>query len=72
MGKLRNAHIFFWHENLNGLYHLRVLAVDERIILEWLLGCDSVDWISVNQDKNHCLDFVVMIMKFWVDFFLSS
>ena len=48
---------------------MRVLAVDERIILKWLLGCDAVDWINVTQVRNHYLDFVVMVMNFWVEFF---
>jgi hypothetical protein len=64
VGKVEKCTQIFWCENLNGLYHLRVLAIDERIILKWLFGCDAVDWINVTQDRNHCLDFVVMFMNF--------
>jgi len=28
-----------------------------------------VDWINVTQDRKHCLDFVVMVVNFWVEFF---
>jgi hypothetical protein len=70
VGKVEKCtQIFFWNENLNELYHLKVLALGERIILKWLLGCDDVDWINVIQDRNHCLDFVVVVMNFWVEFF---
>jgi len=65
VGKVEKCTQIFWRENPNGLYHLRVLAVDEMIILKWLLGCDAVDWINVIQDRNHCLAFVVTIMNFW-------
>jgi hypothetical protein len=52
VAKVETCTQIFWHENLNVSYHLRVLAVDERIILKWLLGCDAVDWINVTQDKE--------------------
>jgi hypothetical protein len=31
-------HTIFWLENLMGRYHLEDVGVDERIILEWILG----------------------------------
>jgi hypothetical protein len=31
-------HTIFWLENLKGRDHLEDLGIDERIILEWILG----------------------------------
>jgi hypothetical protein len=37
-----------------------------------LLRRGAVDWINVTQDRNYCLDFVVMVMNVWVEFFWAA
>jgi hypothetical protein len=31
-------HTKFWSENLKGIHHAGVLRVDDRIILDWIVG----------------------------------
>jgi len=42
-------HTKFWSENLQVRYHAKDLAVDRRIILEWILGTWWIGciWLSI-------------------------
>jgi hypothetical protein len=54
-------HTKFWSENLRGRDHLEDLGIDERTILEWILGTqcgEVVEWI-IFWLRN-------MVMKLWI------
>jgi hypothetical protein len=52
MGNMRNEHKMpVVNLKVPGL--LEGTGVDGRIILKWIFGCKSVDWIQLVQDRAH-------------------
>jgi len=56
-------HTVFWVENLKGRDHLEDLGVDGRIILEWLLGREDVDWIRLALHRSQWRAIVTTVLK---------
>jgi hypothetical protein len=48
----KNAYRILW-ESLKETYHQEDLDVGGGIILKWILGCCSMDWIFLAQDRDH-------------------
>jgi hypothetical protein len=45
---------------------LEYIGLDEKIILEWILGWEGVDWMHLAQDRDQWLTVVNMVMNLWV------
>jgi hypothetical protein len=62
-------HIKFWSENLKGNDHSEDLAVDGRIILEWILGGNrwkNVNWMQPVRDMDQWQTVVKTVINFLV------
>jgi hypothetical protein len=53
----------FWLENLKGREHSEDVGVDEKIILEWILG-KVVDWTHLAQVRDQWRALVNTVMNF--------
>jgi len=54
-GRNLNCITKFWSENLNGSDHSEDLAVDGKIILEWILretGSEGAEWMHLAQERG--------------------
>jgi len=68
MGK-GEAYTRFWQENLEEIDHLGDPSVDGRINIKMDLqevGCKSMDWIDLAQDRGRFRAFVTAVMNFGV------
>jgi len=61
MGNARETLI----QNLEGPTNLGDLSIVKRIVLNWILGCESVDWIHLAQDSVQWLALVSTLIKTW-------
>jgi hypothetical protein len=55
--------LVFWLRNLEGSYHSEDLVIDVRIILQFILGWDVVDWMHLAQDGNQSRAVVNTVMN---------
>jgi hypothetical protein len=52
--------------SLNFDLHYEDLDVDGKIVLEWILGWDGMDWIHLVQDRDQWRAPVNVVMSPWV------
>jgi hypothetical protein len=53
----------FWSGNLKERDHSEDLGIDGKIILEWILGKWTVDWMHLAQDRDQWRAFVNKVMN---------
>jgi hypothetical protein len=56
----------FWSDNLKERDHSEDLGINGRIILEWILRKQVVDWIHLAQDRDQCRALVNKVINFRV------
>jgi hypothetical protein len=60
------VYTWFWWEDLRERDHSEEIGVDGRIILRWVfrkVGCGSMDWIDLAQDRNRWRAVVNVVMN---------
>jgi hypothetical protein len=53
-------------ENLKRRDHSEDLGVDGKMILKWNLGCEGVNWVHLDQDREEKQAVVNMVTNLWL------